>query len=325
MWRLLAGFVLLVCAADATPVLDAKFVPEFGKMYHVKGELSLPLSEIKESFEAWFDLEGNRSRIDYHKGTVRTFLFGSALDYGVIYKITPVTTETEIQAIKCFQLNGTKEDPIRPQAALPDLQGFEFEKMENLADVLCEVWKKVTQAGHKKNTYRLWVTRSVGKGSTAIPHRFEMEGYNTLLESHNDKYTIDYSDFSPQTESDVFIPPLGMTCIEFPDPVEERQILANPIQDYVSTSPVSHAHRLFGPFKEKFSRQYESDKEQEERENYFIHSQRFVHSRNRAGLTYSVGINHFADRSKAELARMTGGLLIPDKERDATDSPQTFI
>jgi len=60
-----------------------------------------------------------------YTGTVRTFLIGNDLDYGVIYQITPVTTETEIQAIKYFQLNGTKEDPIRPQAALPDLQGFE--------------------------------------------------------------------------------------------------------------------------------------------------------------------------------------------------------
>ncbi|KAK2886958.1 hypothetical protein Q8A67_015186 [Cirrhinus molitorella] len=141
-----------------------------------------------------------------------------------------------------------------------------------------------------------------------------MEGFNTLLESHNDKYTIDYSDFSPQTESDIFIPPLGMTCGEFPEPVEEHQILANPIQDYVSTSPVSHAHRLFGPFKEKFNRQYKSEKEHEERENYFIHSQRFVHSTNRAGLSFSVGINNFADWTKAEKARMRG--VLPPRKKD---------
>ncbi|XDV34896.1 hypothetical protein PO909_004989, partial [Leuciscus waleckii] len=67
MWRLLAGFVLLLCAADATPV-GGRTLPDFGKMYHVKGELTLPYSGdgIKESFEVWYDLEGNRSRIDYH-------------------------------------------------------------------------------------------------------------------------------------------------------------------------------------------------------------------------------------------------------------------
>ncbi|XP_050992197.1 counting factor associated protein D-like isoform X2 [Labeo rohita] len=265
MWLLLAGFVLLLCAADATPV-GGRTVPDFGKMYHVKGVLSLPYSDSEtEPFEVWYDLEGNRSRIDYR--------------------------------------NSTKEDPIRPQAALPDLQGFEFEKMENHTGVLCEVWKKVTQVGHKKNTYRLWVTRPEGNDSLATPHRFEMVGFNTLLESYNDKYTIDYSDFSPHTESDIFIRPGGMTCREFPDPVEEHQILANPIQDYVSTSPISHAHRLFGPFMKKFNRQYKSAKEQEERENYFVHAFRHVHTVNRAGLTYSLGINDFADWSDTERRR----------------------
>ncbi|XP_050992196.1 counting factor associated protein D-like isoform X1 [Labeo rohita] len=303
MWLLLAGFVLLLCAADATPV-GGRTVPDFGKMYHVKGVLSLPYSDSEtEPFEVWYDLEGNRSRIDYRNSIVRTFLIGNNLDYGTIHKITPVNTWTEIQAIKCFRLKGTKEDPIRPQAALPDLQGFEFEKMENHTGVLCEVWKKVTQVGHKKNTYRLWVTRPEGNDSLATPHRFEMVGFNTLLESYNDKYTIDYSDFSPHTESDIFIRPGGMTCREFPDPVEEHQILANPIQDYVSTSPISHAHRLFGPFMKKFNRQYKSAKEQEERENYFVHAFRHVHTVNRAGLTYSLGINDFADWSDTERRR----------------------
>ncbi len=94
---------------------------------------------------------------------------------------------------------------------LNDFLLLQFEKMENHTGVLCEVWKNVTQVGHKKNTYRLWVTHPEGNDSPSTPHHFEMVGYNTLLESHNDKYTIDYSDFSPQTESDIFIPPGGIT------------------------------------------------------------------------------------------------------------------
>nr|AAI29306.1 Zgc:158580 [Danio rerio] len=312
MWIFLAGFVVLVCAADATPVLGRTF-PDFGKMYHVKGVLSLPHSKIEEPFEAWYDLDGNRSRIDYRNSTVRTFQIGDDLDFGAIYKITPVIPPSDI---KCFQLKGTKDDPIEPQQAIPDAQSFEFEKMEDCKDAQCEVWKKVTEAGHKKNTYRLWVTRGEAAYSPATPHRFEMEGFNSLLGSHNDKYSIEYSDFCTQSEPDVFTPPAGFTCEEFPDPPEERQILANPFQDYVNTHPVSHAHRMFGPFKEKFNRQYESEKEHEERENLFLHTFRFVHSNNRAGLTYSVGINHFADKTKEELARMTGGLL-PKKKEDA--------
>lgn len=58
-------------------------------------------------------------------GRVSTFQLGAAGDQGVSYKITPVTTETEFNAMKCFQVNGTKEDPVLPQAALPDLQSFQ--------------------------------------------------------------------------------------------------------------------------------------------------------------------------------------------------------
>jgi len=32
------------------------------------GLLSLPYAEIKEPFESWYDLKGNRSRIDYYHG-----------------------------------------------------------------------------------------------------------------------------------------------------------------------------------------------------------------------------------------------------------------
>lgn len=58
-------------------------------------------------------------------GQVSTFQLGAAGDQGVGYKVTPVTTETEFNVMKCFQVNGTKEDPVLPQAALPNLQGFQ--------------------------------------------------------------------------------------------------------------------------------------------------------------------------------------------------------
>nr|XP_021332958.1 uncharacterized protein si:dkey-183k8.2 [Danio rerio] len=200
---------------------------------------------------------------------------------------------------------------------IKSLSVLQFEKMEDCKGVQCEVWKNVKEAGHKKNTYRLWVTRGEAAYSPVTPQRFEIEGFNSLLGSHNDKYSIEYSDFSSQTEPDIFTPPAGFTCEEFP---EERQILANPFQDYVNTHPVSHAHLMLGPFKEKFNRQNESEKEHEKRENLFLHTFSFVHSNNRAGLTYSVGINHFAD--KKELTRMTGGLLPKKKKEDAKKSTE---
>ncbi|TRZ00462.1 hypothetical protein DNTS_033225 [Danionella cerebrum] len=297
-----AGYTYSV---DCMP-FDGRTVPEFGKMYHVKGLISLPYAEIKEPFEAWYDLKQKRSRIDYYHGQVSTFFLGNYLAYGTVYKITPVTTETEFNTMKCFQLNGTKEDPIQPQIAVPDVQGFEFEKIEYYRGILCEVWKNVTQFGHKKNTYRLWVTRPESNDSPATPQHYEMMGYNTLLGSHYDKYIVDYSDFSPEVDKEIFNLPGGMSCGNFPGPGVEHHLLANPIQDIMHTSPVGHAHRMFGHYKEKFNRQYENEEEHEEREHNFLHNIRYVHSKNRAGLSFSLSLNHLADRSQEELYMMRG-------------------
>lgn len=305
MWFILAGVVVLSCITDATP-LGGRTVPDFGKMYHVKGVISLPYAEIKEPFEAWYDLEGKKSRIDYYHGQVSTFQIGTDFDNGALYKITPVTTETELNVMKCFQLNGTKEGPVLPQKALPDLQGFQFEKIEYYAGVLCEVWTNITVVGNKKNTYRLWVIRPEGNDSPATPCHYEMMGFNTLLGSHFDKYLIDYSDYNTRPDPDIFRLPEGMACGDFPGPGVENRLLANPIQDLVHTSPVGHAHRMFGHFKEKYNRQYGSEAEHEEREHNFVHNIRYVHSMNRAGHSFSLSVNYLADRSEAELAVMRG-------------------
>ncbi len=66
-----------------------------------------------------------------------------------------------------------------------------------------------------------------------------------------------------------------MTCGDFPGPGLEHNLLANPIQDLVHTSPVGHVHRMFGHFKEKYDRQYQTEKEHEEREHNFVHNIRW--------------------------------------------------
>lgn len=44
--------------------------------------------------------------------------------WGTSYKITPETTEVELNVMKCFQVNGTKEEVVTPQNSLPSVEGF---------------------------------------------------------------------------------------------------------------------------------------------------------------------------------------------------------
>ncbi|XP_023832282.1 digestive cysteine proteinase 1 [Salvelinus sp. IW2-2015] len=301
---------VLLWSVVATEGKALPSVPDFGKAYHVKGVISLPYAEIKEPFEAWFDLKERTSRIDYYHGQVSTYQMGMELPWGSSYKITPETTEVELNIMKCFQVNGTKEEPVTPQGSLPDLQGFMFLRMEYYGGVLCEVWQNVTVVGHKKNTYTLWVTRPeggvMGGAELTTPLHYEMMGYNTLLGSHYDKYLVDYKEFSSKFDPKVFALPDGMSCGSFPGLGVEDHLLANPMKDLIHTSSLGHAQRLFGHFKEQFGRRYGDEREHEKREHAFVHNLRYVHSMNRAGLSFSLAVNSLSDLSMSELSAMRG-------------------
>lgn len=58
-------------------------------------------------------------------GQVATYQLASEQQFGTAYKISPETTEEDLNVMKCFQINGTKNETVTPQAALPDLQGFQ--------------------------------------------------------------------------------------------------------------------------------------------------------------------------------------------------------
>uniref|UniRef100_A0A8C5EXA4 Digestive cysteine proteinase 2-like n=1 Tax=Gouania willdenowi TaxID=441366 RepID=A0A8C5EXA4_GOUWI len=284
--------------------------PDFGKSYHLKGVISLPYAEIKEPFESWFDLKSKSSRVDYYHGQVSTYQLGSDKDFGTSYKISPETTEAELNVMKCFQVNGTKEEAVTTQSTLPDVQGFQFLRMEYYGGSLCEVWQNVTTVGNKKNTYTLWVAHPEGaagiKDGTATPVHYEMMGYNTLLGSHYDKYLVDYNEFSTQVDPKVFSLPDGMTCEGFPGPGVEHHMLVNPMKDFIHTTSVGHAEKMFHHFKEKFERQYSDEREHAKREHAFVHNLRYVHSKNRAGLSFSLALNSLSDRTMSELATMRG-------------------
>ncbi|XP_068603139.1 digestive cysteine proteinase 1 [Brachionichthys hirsutus] len=301
----IAAVLLWTVAADGKSFPS---LPLFGIKYHVKGMISLPYAEIEEPFEAWFDLSSNSSRIDYYHGQVSTFQLGAEQQWGVAYKITPETTEVEQNVMKCFQVNGTKDEAISPQASLPQVQGFKFLRKEYYEGSLCEVWQHVNNVGAKKNTYTLWVIPSEGGGTKLpdTPVHYEMMGYNTLLGSHYDKYLVDYTEFSPRVDPKAFLLPEGMSCGRFPGPGVEHHMLANPMQELIHTSASGHTQRIFGYFKDKFQRQYSDEREHEERQQAFVNNLRYIHSKNRAGLSFSLALNSLSDRTKSELASMRG-------------------
>ncbi|XP_068189106.1 digestive cysteine proteinase 2 isoform X1 [Antennarius striatus] len=328
----------LIIAAVLLWTIDAKSLPSlpvFGNKYHVKGVISLPYAEIEEPFEGWFDLSSNSSRINYYHGQVSTFQLAAAQQWGVAYKITPETTEVEQNVMKCFQINGTESDPIKPQATLPQVQDFKFLRKEYYEGYLCDVWQHVNVVGTKNNKYTLWVIPSErdGKNLPDTPIHYEMMGYNTLLRSHYDKYLVDYTEFSSEVNPETFLVPEGMTCGEFPGPGVEHHLLANPMQDIVHTSESVHSQRIFNHFKDQFQRQYKDEREHEERQQAFVQNLRYIHSKNRAGLSYTLALNALSDCTKAELSTIrgrkpvktpNGGLPFPSETYKGVTVPESL-
>ncbi|XP_078094458.1 digestive cysteine proteinase 2 [Mustelus asterias] len=303
------GFAELWILLSCLSALDAqswKNAPTFPDIYHVSGILSLPYAEIEEPFEAWYNHSGNVSRIEYYHGQVVTLQHGFEKPAGISYRISPETTEIEINVIKCFQINGTINDPILPQSVFPSLEGFQFIKEEDYKGHNCSVWENIIYENEKKNTYTIWITNST---NGPVPVHYKMKGYNTLFGSHYDKYEFDYGTMQLNVDPNIFKLPEGLPCKGFSNPEVEHRILANPIQDLVTTDKEDRVHQLFQHYKEKFKRDYENDEEEHDlRKVTFIHNVRYIQSRNRANLTYKMEVNHLTDRTVDETAIMTGRL-----------------
>merc|ERR550532_3466039 len=114
----------------------------------------------------------------------------------------------------------------------------------------------------------------------AVPVHYEMKGYNTLLGSHYDHYYVTYHDYRAEVldQSHVFDIFLKKDCHGWPGPGMDHTYNMNPMEE----------------FKEKHKRNFETE-EHERRLTLFRQNMRFIHSKNRAGLTYRLESNHLAD------------------------------
>uniref|UniRef100_A0A8C8R9L4 Counting factor associated protein D n=1 Tax=Pelusios castaneus TaxID=367368 RepID=A0A8C8R9L4_9SAUR len=271
-WKKMASLLLpAFCLLSGAGGASGWMVPDFGNVYHVSGQ-------------------------------VVTFQYGAERPFGALYKVTPETTESEVNVQKCFRFSGTRRNHIYPQSVFPRLHGFKFMREEQYRGQLCAVWQNVLNWGLKKNIYTLWVA---GSPEGPVPVHYEMRGFNSLLGSHYDKYEIDYSGFSHSFPASVLDLPRDMEC-EFPlgDGVEHR-LLANPMEDFMGRQ-AAQGHQLFHRYQREYKKEYGSKKELEYRAHTFLHNMRFVHSKNRANLPYKLALNHLADRTPEEMAMLRG-------------------
>lgn len=77
------------------------------------------------------------------------------------------------------------------------------------------------------------------------------------------------------------------------------------MQEFISGTD-EHVDKAFHHFKRKHGVAYHSDTEHEHRKNIFRQNLRYIHSKNRAKLTYTLAVNHLADKTEEELKARRG-------------------
>jgi len=284
-------------------------VPAWSPTYSVQGVLSIPFAEIEEPFTAWANMPDMKSRIDYYGGMVKTFQRGDIKEFGTTAKIIPMTNEVVVNEIDCFAVDGDKENKIEPQSILPDISEFELigDDLKNGQE--CQKWQKMEQIGQKVSKYTMWLklVRSLtGKEDLAVPIHYEMRGYNSLLGSHFDHYYLSYENFSPEVPDDsVFDLYLSKSCHGWPGPGSDHVYTMNPMKEFVDNNE-AHVRDTFEEFKVHHSKKYRDENDEESRLDVYRQNLRFIHSKNRKGLTYTLASNHMADMTNSEMKILRG-------------------
>lgn len=97
-----------------------------------------------------------------------------------------------------------------------------------------------------------------------------------------------------------------MPCVPFPGPGAGHYATFNPMQEFVHPAKDEHVEHSFNHFKAKHGIKYKTDKEHEYRKNIYRQNLRFIHSKNRAHLSYTLAANHLADKTEEELRARRG-------------------
>lgn len=314
----------MCCQCSSALATPRQAPPVFADQYEARGRILLPYAEIDEPFTAYFDGQGNKSRIDYYGDLELTV---QRPDLQQAYKIAYMTTTSNPGGDKarrvCFNMAGSSLDPTTVQSVLPDLTGFEPKgkvvckslvgnKLQLADKVQCDVWELRNVVGQKENKYVFLARRDEATGEP-IPVYYLMMGYDSLLGSHYDKYEVIYESFkSGPIDPSLFDIYNRFTCQGFPGPGHTAATM-NPMAEFIGHQR-AHVDADFERFVRHHGKDYDNDTVLSERKRNFLHNYRFINSMNRKNLGFKLAINHMTDFSGDEMRRMRG-LLRRDANR----------
>lgn len=186
-----------------------------------------------------------------------------------------------------------------------------FTGTEDLLGWKCDKFVFENTIGQKTNKYTMWVryvkSPKYPSSRQPIPVRYEMRGFNSLLGSHYDHYHLDYNTYvHDDIPDDVFEVDADQPCVSFPGPGNGHYATFNPMKEFMHPVDTSHVGLEHIRFMRKHGVVYATTEERVRRQHIFMQNLRYIHSKNRERLSFSLTVNHLADRTEDELKALRG-------------------
>ncbi|KAJ2938893.1 hypothetical protein O0L34_g17703 [Tuta absoluta] len=270
--------------------------------YHFKGEEIDMVTTIVKPFEIWYSTKQNRSRIDILGGTSSRYFYGPYDEghYGKIYMIHPeVSSDDSHTEIKCEVMRSWREQ----RDFLPDLYDFQYAGTQPYEKRTVQVWKlHLEYRGRMKIEETLLIEEL--PGDIAVPIHHYKKRWNLDDGSLEEDIVINYFFFNEKiNKNDLDADARNAGCEEwrrFTDDFYEAVKYLHPSID-------SDVDVAFHRFKKHHNRTYaEEDDEHEMRKDIFKRNWNMIVNHNAKKLSFSLGLNQFADKTMDELAYLSG-------------------
>jgi hypothetical protein len=304
--------------------------------YHVQATMTMPYYNLVEPITAYFSSSMGLGRLDYWGGVER-YLYNSS---GQGYQIVPTAMDGISSQETCF-MTSMNEDPV---SVFPDVTYFPSTPDEGDCDVngvACEAYTLISPEYNETTGFDGNYTLKVD-ATTGIPLRFHFTGFNVVLGSHYDEYIFDYMKVDTSVDNAaVFTVPAQMTCTQLetddddsggPTLLKEAEEAAQSLlKKFNKKRPHNfiqrHEHDLdhllprdtfglhnnieakknrFEAWAFKHGKKYASDEESKDRATLFHATEMYVNAMNRQHLSYWLGLNHMADWTVSEKAKLRG-------------------
>ena len=112
-----------------------------------------------------------------------------------------------------------------------------------------------------------------------------------------------FQNFNPtKPDPKIFSDYNASSCHDWPGPGYDHTYTMNPMKEFIDNE-LEHIHEAFDHFEKKHEKKYRDVEDRNNRKDIFMQNMRFITSKNRNHLSYTLASNHMTDFTDSERTR----------------------